>query len=397
MNSISKTRLIYGTCVVLVIIGLAVGLVILLTTNNHSSPAQDDSLESDQTINYNCTALNLSNYSNDLIISEAGVYCLSGELAHSVVIDAPEAEVELILDNANIKSDDTAAIAAIAGKKLTISTTADSENHLSDGGASDYDGCIYSEIELVLSGDGTLIVDGNQTKGEGIATEAQNLTINGGKYVVTSNDDGLNAGGDGATITINDGELYIDAGGDGIDSNKNAIINGGRIFVMGSDVGGDAGIDTDDGFEINGGTVVALGSDMLESPLESSKQASLAITLDSTISANSVIALFSDNQPVINFSSAKNFRTMVVSTPELLVGDYELFQLTLNNDLSDTGFLSIVDSASIANKNAISVNNQTTFSVTKTINVYGSSSFGPSGQNPGGPNSNGAAPVPPRQ
>ena len=40
-----------------------------------------------------------------------------------------------------------------------------------------------------------------------IATEAKNITFNNGTYIITSNDDGINAGGDGATITINDGTI----------------------------------------------------------------------------------------------------------------------------------------------------------------------------------------------
>lgn len=126
-------------------------------------------------------------------------------------------------------------------------------------------------------------MNGNQQEGEGIATEAKNITINDGTIIVTSNDDGINAGGDGATITINGGTVYIDAFGDGIDSNKNAVINGGTLFVMGSDIGGDDGIDTDEGYTINGGFVIALGSDMIETPESSSKQKTIAFSFDEKI------------------------------------------------------------------------------------------------------------------
>ena len=53
------------------------------------------------------------------------------------------------------------------------------------------------------------------------------------------------AGGEGGLITINNEEIYIKANGDGMDSNKNLVINGGKVYTMGSSVGGDAGIDTD--------------------------------------------------------------------------------------------------------------------------------------------------------
>lgn len=61
-----------------------------------------------------------------------------------------------------------------------------------------------------MEGEGKLIVNGRQEEGEGIATEAKNITINSGVYEITSNDDGINAGGNGATITLNGGgELFI--------------------------------------------------------------------------------------------------------------------------------------------------------------------------------------------
>lgn len=375
-----KAKLLYGTCIALILIGCVAGLIILISSLSSSDQSSEDSSLGDAShiaSGKNCTALNLDDYSNDLVITEAGAFCLSGQLSHTIVVDAPDAEVELILDGINVNNSDTAAIAAVAGKKLTINTTADTENYLSDGGSSEYDGCIYSEVELILGGDGTLIIDGNQVEGEGIATEAKNLTINSGKYLISSNDDGLNAGGNGATITVNGGELYIDAGGDGIDSNQNAIFNGGTVFVMGSDTGGDAAIDTETGFEINGGIIIALGSDMLESPLESSGQNSLAFTLDSTISADSLVALLSNEQPLISFQPAKGFRTLIISSPKLISGDYELYQLTLRDGLTNEASIILeIDQDSIIDKQPITVNNQTTFSVSQTVNVYGNN-FGP--------------------
>lgn len=383
-----KAKLLYGTCIALILIGCVVGLIILIASLSSSDQSSEDPSSEDTShiaSGKNCTVLNLDDYSNDLVITEAGTFCLSGQLAHSIVVDAPDAEVELILDGVNVNNSDTAAIAAVAGKKLAINTAANTENYLTDDGSSDYDGCIYSEVELILGGDGTLIIDGNQVEGEGIATEAKNLTINSGKYLISSNDDGLNAGGNGATITVNGGELYIDAGGDGIDSNQNAIFNGGTIFVMGSDTGGDAAIDTETGFEINGGTIIALGSDMLELPLESSSQNSLAFTLDDAISADLLIALLTDDQPLISFQSAKGFRTLIISSPKLTSGNYELYQLALRDGSTNkTGIILEIDQDSITDKQRITINGQATFSVSQTVNIY-SNNLSPGQGGPTGP------------
>lgn len=211
--------------------------------------------------------IDLSEYDKNVTITKSGIYTLTGEFEHSVLIDA-EDEVTLVLNNVTIENKNTAAIANISENDLTIKLEENTENNLSDGGSSEYDSCIYSKGNLTIEGKGILNVYGNQEEGEGIATETKDITINSGIINIEAEDDGINAGGDGGTITINDGTIYIKANGDGIDSNKNLIINGGKIYTAGSPIGGDAGIDTDDGFEINGGELIALGSDMLEKTRE---------------------------------------------------------------------------------------------------------------------------------
>lgn len=266
--------------------------------------------------------INLSDHNTDLTITESGTYTISGKFSHSLVVNAPDQSVELVLDNVEIASVDTAAIIGLSAKQITITTAKGSTNNLSDGGNSNYDGCIFSNAELIFDGDGILNVKGQQNEGEGIATENNNITINGGTITIESIDDGLNAGGDdGGTITINSGTLYINADGDGIDSNKNVIINGGTIFTIGSDTGGDAGIDTDEGYVINGGTVIALGSDMLEKPLSSSKQQSLTYSLSAKIAQDTIVSIIKDNETILSFSAPKSFRTIVVSKAGINTAD----------------------------------------------------------------------------
>ncbi len=228
--------------------------------------------------------INLNEYETNITIKDAGEYTLKGDFKHSIIINS-NSNVTLVLNNVNIQNNETAAIANIGENKLIIKLPENSENNLSDGGSSEYDSCIYSIGELVIEGNGTLNVQGKQSEGEGIATETNNITINGGIINIESNDDGINAGGDGGLITINAGEIYIKASGDGIDSNKNLIINGGNIYTIGSTNGGNAAIDTDMGYEINGGEVIALGSDMMEKPENSSKQKSISFNINTNITS----------------------------------------------------------------------------------------------------------------
>ena len=269
--------------------------------------------------------IDLSNYSSNITIKNAGTYTLTGEFDYAVLINADD-EVILNLNDVTIQSNSTAAIANISTNDLTINLLENTTNTLSDGGSSEYDGCIYSLGNLTIEGSGTLNVYGNQEEGEGIATETKDITINGGIINIESEDDGINAGGDGGLITINDGTIYINASGDGIDSNQNLIINGGYIYTMGSSVGGDSGIDTDDGYEINGGTVIALGSDMLELPESTSTQKSVSIDLNTTISEGSNISLIDETgEEIIEFTADQDFSTLIISDSKIESGTYYIY------------------------------------------------------------------------
>ena len=269
--------------------------------------------------------IDLSEISTDLTISSGGSYVLSGTFSHSIIVDAKGEDVSLVLAGVSIESQNAPAIVGLSAGKITITSQKGTENTLSDSGNSEYDACIFSNAELAFDGEGALTVNGTQNEGEGIATEAQNITFQSGTYRITSKDDGINAGGDGATITINGGAIYIDASGDGIDSNQDAVINGGTVFVMGSDTGGDAGIDTDAGYAINGGLVVALGSDMIEAPEAQSQQRSIALTLDEKVEKGMLITLMRGDEAILSFEAEKSFRTLILSSDALEEGSYSLY------------------------------------------------------------------------
>lgn len=269
--------------------------------------------------------INLSEHNTNINISKGGEYNLTGEFQYSVIVDSTD-KVILNLNNVTIDSQITAAITNKNSGELVINLVENTTNILKDNGSSEYDGCIYSEGNLIIEGNGILKVYGNQEEGEGIATETKDITINGGDIYIESADDGLNAGGDGGIITINNGNIFIKASGDGIDSNKDLIINGGTIYTMGSSVGGDAGIDTDGKFEINGGEVIALGSDMLQSPDNTSKQKYISFTLNSKITSGSNISLKDNNEnEVVSFEAKEDFKTLIISKADLSNNTYYLY------------------------------------------------------------------------
>ena len=342
----------------------------ILNNNNKYYPNNNETKNSitlDKSNIASSNTIDLSKETTSITITNPGSYTITGVSTYPLIIDT-SGIVELILDNVNITTSNTATIIGLNAEEITITLKEGTTNTLSDGGSSEYDGCIFSNANLIFNGTGTLIVNGLQEEGEGIATEAKDITFNGGNYQITSNDDGINAGGDGATITINDGSFYINASGDGIDSNKDAIINGGTIFVIGSDTGGDSGIDTDEGYTINGGLVIALGSDMIETPKDTSTQNTLAFVLDNSISKDTIVSLLKDDELVVSFEAPKSFKTIIISTPELTNDTYSIYTDGTNSGTLNNG---IYSSGTYELGNILSINNNTTFTITKKINVFG--------------------------
>ncbi len=294
---------------------------------NKSKETTADDVDAGKTVN--SKEIDLSEYDSNLTISEAGIYSLSGNFNNSVIVNA-DGDVTLILNGVNIESTMTAAIANGTTNSLTIKLAENTVNNLTDGGSSEYDGCIFSYGKLTIEGDGTLNVNGKQEEGEGIATKSCDIVINSGTINISSQDDGLNAGGSGGSIIINDGSVYIKANGDGIDSNGLLTINGGKIYTIGSSQGGDAGIDTDEGFEFNGGEIIALGSDMLERPESSSKQKSVCFELNTKVSSGSSVEVKNaDGDTIISFEAKEDFKTLIVSNEKV---NNESFYLYVNGE-----------------------------------------------------------------
>ena len=328
-----KNKKIFEIIIIIVLV-IILGIIVGLFINEKNSSTQNfemregfpmeenktkettaDDVDSGKTVN--AKEINLSEYDSNLTISEAGTYTLSGSFKYSVIVNAT-GDVTLILNGVNIESTMTAAIANGTTNPLTIKLADNTVNNLSDGGSSEYDGCIFSYGKLTIEGNGTLNVNGKQEDGEGIATKSCDLIINSGTINVSSQDDGLNAGGSGGSIIINGGTIYIKANGDGIDSNGALTINGGNVYTIGSSQGGDAGIDTDEGFIFNGGEVIALGSDMLEKPENTSKQKSVCFELSTKVSSGSTIEVKNSNgDTIVSFEAKEDFKTLILSNEKV--------------------------------------------------------------------------------
>jgi len=193
-----------------------------------------------------------------------------------------------------------------------------------------YDGAFYSKMSMnILSGekgDGTLdIIAAN----EGLDTELH-LTVLGGNINIRSGNDGINTNEDNISVTaIKGGHLYIACNGqtgegDGIDSNGWLVIDGGTVMASACATSGDAGIDADKGVHIRGGTVIATGN-MLDH--FEAVQTSVLFTFNTRQPGGTrTYTLKQGDQTVMQLCPENAFQYLILSSPELTEGVYQLYQ-----------------------------------------------------------------------
>lgn len=195
-----------------------------------------------------------------ITIEKAGSYRLKGSLTEGeILIKAGDsASVKLILDGFTITNSSDAPIVCESAGKLTIELSDGTENKISDlrSAASDSDenesgeekdAAVYSESDLLLTGTGSLSVEGGyedavHSKGELTVesgsytlTASHNalngktaLTVTGGSFTITAAEDALHSKGD---LEVSDGSLTISAGDDALHSDKALTVKGGTISI----------------------------------------------------------------------------------------------------------------------------------------------------------------------
>lgn len=201
---------------------------------------------------------------------------------------------------------------------------------------------IHADSDICIDGGIINITDSY----EGI--EGAVININGGDIKLKSSDDGFNAsdgtaqGGmgtysKGVILNITGGSVYVNAEGDGLDSNGDMTISGGTVIIDGPTNGGNGALDGNNEIIVTGGTLIAVGnSQMAECPSNSSTQYTISATFESTQQAGTSIKLIDENgNEVINFTSAKTFDNIVISSPDILKDKTYTFYL---NDTESENF-----------------------------------------------------------
>jgi hypothetical protein len=204
--------------------------------------------------------------------------------------------------------------------------------------------------------------------------ESAVITINGGDIRLVSSDDGINvsAGNDGSGfamgpgrgggrgqmpggdqgqfpgggqpqggwpgqdafatgdnyLNIHGGYIVIDAYGDGLDVNGPIEMTDGVVLISGPTENMNGALDYSGQFNISGGFLVAAGSaGMAEAPSASSAQNSLLVGFNGTARAGVLFHIeTADGEQVLTYAPAKEYQTIVISSPMLEVGStYELY------------------------------------------------------------------------
>ncbi|MEO1768808.1 carbohydrate-binding domain-containing protein [Candidatus Enterococcus ferrettii] len=179
---------------------------------------------------------------NTVTITKGGTYVISGTLTNGqIAINSTDSEtVRIVLNNAKITNETTAAI-SVAQAEKTVVTTAENTSNLVAATAESFaeteeaQAAIYSKDDLTLNGSGTL--DVQATAGHGIQSK-NDLKITSGTYTIDSGNEGLK-GKD--SVQILDGDFTINAANDGIqstnaeESDKGYIVLDGGTYTISSE------------------------------------------------------------------------------------------------------------------------------------------------------------------
>lgn len=203
----------------------------------------------------------------DIIIDSAGIYEISGTSENSaIIVDAgDDDEVTVVLSDVSMTNTDIPCVNVKNAKKVTVETAEGTENRLAVSGEFTKDddsgnAVIYSKDDLILDGDGTLVVGSSRNA----IQSNDDLKIKGGTYEIDCVKSALKAHDE---IKIENGSITINTCYDGIhaednddDAKGSVLITGGKIVINAED---DA-IHATTTVQIDDGTLTLTGSECIE-------------------------------------------------------------------------------------------------------------------------------------
>lgn len=182
-----------------------------------------------------CSDSSVTTADGTVTITKAGTYKLSGTFTGQIIVNVGDDEkVQLVLDNANITKDGSAALYVVNADKVFVTTVSGTENTLASTGEfatsedeTNIDGAVFSKSDITFNGNGTLNVKCESK--HGIVTK-DDLKITSGTYNITSSSQGL-SGKD--SVRIAGGNITVTSGTDGIHSENADDTEKGYVYISG--------------------------------------------------------------------------------------------------------------------------------------------------------------------
>lgn len=195
-----------------------------------------DTVTAEITLNGDSAEINGTGASSDdsaITITEEGVYRFTGSLSNGqIIVNAENAKVQLILDNASINCNDSAPIYVMNAKKTFITLADGSKNSVTDGESyigldesGEPDAAIFSKDSLTINGNGSLDITANYA--DGIHSK-DDIVITGGNISVTAAANGIK-GKD--YVAAAGGNITINSGKDGVKSTNTTDTSLGFIYI----------------------------------------------------------------------------------------------------------------------------------------------------------------------
>ena len=262
-----KIHIILISCVAL--LTLALGIYLFLQKDEEASSVEelkkdvvsydtDDTVEtlpssytkitfSDSNINVDGSGATVKG--NVITIYDGGAYLIEGSSndARIVITASKKENVQLFLNNVNLKSSDYAVISVTLADKVIITNIKGTTNILEDsndysltGSEDNTDATIFSKEDLTINGAGTLNLIGNYNNG---LVSKDDLKIINTNLSITSVNTAIN-GKD--MVAISNATIKIDAKGNGIKSSNTEDTSLGYITINDSTI---TVVATEDGIE----------------------------------------------------------------------------------------------------------------------------------------------------
>lgn len=190
-------------------------------------------------------------------LKKSGTYTLSGKISGFSFVSAVKmAKIKLVLNGVTLSNTKTACIYGkqkdstwtLQGKKGKKNTIIGAKAYPVPKNAKEAipDAAVFSEGDIVFSGDGSLSVTDASSNGEAVHAK-ENLTMQSGTVKAVSKRTSFH----GEDVYVKGGTLEVNAGDTGVKSKHNTNVTGGTLTVT----AGDKGIQGKTGVQISGGTL----------------------------------------------------------------------------------------------------------------------------------------------